>query len=255
MLLMKTVSYEPHIITYLDILGFQEIIATKSAGFVSRLIRIVQTATRSDGWTTKGEGIRYQNFSDLCVTATPIRGRTQPHQSRGLFFLELLGMVHAQVDLIAQEVFVRGGITIGPLVMSYNVLYGPGLVKAYHLEQGAMYPRVVVDPDALELVKNDPIFWVNDQKSEIKGLQSLLRTEDGVSYVDYLRASESEFNHPEADYFDFLKRHKELIESNLRKYSDNARIRKKYEWLAHSHNTVVNERVKPEFRGEFMLPG
>jgi hypothetical protein len=251
---MKTVLYEPHIITYLDILGFQEIIATKSAGFVSRLIRIVQTATRPHGWTTKGEGIRYQNFSDLCVTATPIRGHAQPYQSTGLFFLELLGLVHAQVDLVAQDVLVRGGITIGPLVMSYNVLYGPGLVKAYHLEQSAVYPRIVVDPDALALVRKDPIFWVNGRQSEIKGLRSLLRTENGVSYVDYLRASESEFDYPETDYFDFLKRHKQLIESNLQKHSGNARIRKKYEWLAHYHNTVVNKRIKRQHRGAFLIP-
>lgn len=250
---MKTVQYEPHIITYLDILGFQEIVATKSAGFISRLIRIVQEATRPPEWATKEEGIRYQNFSDLCVIATPIRGHSEPHHSEGLLFLELIGLVHAQAQLLDEGVIVRGGVTIGPLVMSYNVLYGQGLVNAYHLEQAAVYPRIVVDPDALETVRKDPIFWVHDQESEMEGIQNLLRTEQGVSYVDYLRVIELEVDDSDPDYFDFLKKHKDLIQSNLIKHSGNARIREKYEWLSQYHNKVVNDRFNAEHRGDFLI--
>ena len=250
---MRTVQYEPHVITYLDILGFKDIVATKSAGFVSRLIRIVQQRTRPSGWTVKVQGIRYQNFSDLCVIATPIRGHQQRYDSQGLFFLELLGLVHAQTALLEEEVFVRGGITIGPLVMSYNVLYGPGLVKAYQLEQTAVYPRIVVDPDALKTVGNDSIFWVDDREKEMEGIQGLLRTEQGISYVDYLRACDSEFDAPEYEYPAFLAKHRHLIQANLGLHTDNARIREKYEWLARYHNTVVSEQLSSEVQARYLI--
>lgn len=251
---MKTVVYKPHIVTYLDILGFQEIIKSKSAGYVSRLIRIVQDATRPSDWAAKGQDIRYQNFSDLCVVATPIKGRTQRFQSQGIFFLELIGLVHAQVKLLSEDVFLRGAVTIGPLVKSYNVLYGPGLVTAYHLEQKAEYPRIVVDPNALEMVRKDSIFWVHDQADDLEAIEKLLYTdESGVTYIDYLRAIERECDDPINEYTRFLNLHKRLIRSNLAKFSDDPRIYAKYQWLSQYHDEVVSERMSSEDRAKYLI--
>ncbi len=244
---MKTVQYQLHIVMYLDILGFQEIITTRSAGFISRLIRIVQEATRPPKWFKEAQDTRYENFSDLCVIATPIKGDSQLSQSQGLFFLELLGLVHAQVALLSEEIFVRGAVTIGPLVRSYSVLYGPGLVAAYQLEQTAVYPRIVVDHKALEVIRKDPRLWVHDRESELESIGNLTRRDtEGVTYIDYLRASETEFDAPEHEYPAFLKLHKRLIQSNLAKYSDDAKISAKYAWLAGYHDTIVRERLLPE---------
>jgi hypothetical protein len=241
---VKVVHYQPHVITYLDILGFQEIVATRTAGFVSKLIRIVQEATRPSKWAKEGQDIRYQNFSDLCVIATPIKTKHHKYDYGGLFTLELLGLVHAQVALLSEEIFVRGAITIGPLVRSHNVLYGPGLVSAYRLEQSAIYPRIVVDPHAIDVVRKDSGLWVHDSQSELDSIGSLVRRDaDDALYVDYLRAIEGELDTPEYEYPGFLAVHKKLIRENLSKYSDDPKINAKYVWLARYHDATVRERL------------
>jgi hypothetical protein len=213
----------------------------------------VQENTRPPDWIAKDKDIHYQNFSDLCITATPVKGDAVPFHSQGIFFLELLGLIHAQVGLLGQGVFVRGGITIGPLVKSYNVLYGPGLVKAYELEQTAQYPRIIVDPAALNMIRNDPIYWVHDRKTEMNAIHSLLKVEEGISFLDYVRAIASELDEPEHEYPEFLMNHKRLIELNLALHANSQRVRQKYEWLARYHNNVINERLKPEARWKYSV--
>ncbi len=253
---MKTVQYQPHVITYLDILGFQELIDTRSAGFISKVIAIVQGATRPAEWVTKEYETQYQNFSDLCVVATPIKADEKPPKSKGLLFDELLGLVHAQVELLNEGIFIRGAVTIGPLVRSYRVLYGPGLIAAYKSEQAvARYPRIVVTPETFQQLKNEPALWTHDDlESELESIDKLISTDTyGVKFVDYLQAIEEEFDTPESEYPAFLKQHKELIEQNLVKYCASKSIRAKYAWLRQYHNSTVRRRLGPQEGRRFLV--
>lgn len=251
---MKTVEYQPHVITYLDILGFQELIDTRNAGFISKVIRIVQEATRPAEWTKSQSESQYQNFSDLCVIATPIKTGHRS-KSKGLLFGELLGLVHAQVELISEGILVRGAVTVGPLVRSYRVLYGPGLIAAYKAEQAvAQYPRIVVNPEAFEHLKKEPALWVHDLESELDSIDKLISTDSyGVKFIDYLQAIEEEFDTPDAEYHAFLNRHKQLIEHNLMKYCTNKSIRAKYVWLRQYHNSTVRRRFGPREGRQYLV--
>lgn len=73
-------------------------------------------------------------------------------------------------------------------------------------------------------------------------MNRLLATgEDGTRYIDYLRASASEFD-SFGDYLDFLDRHAALIRDNLKKKMT-GNVRRKFEWLAHYHNRVASEHL------------
>lgn len=253
---MKTVEYQPHLITYLDILGFQELIDTRSAGFISKVIRIVQDATRPAERITKEYEVQYQNFSDLCVIATPIKTGGKSPKSKGLLFDELLGLVHAQVELLNEGIFVRGAVTIGPLVRSYRVLYGPGLIAAYKSEQAvARNPRIIVTPETFQEFKKEPALWAHDDlESELESIDKLTSTDTyGVKFVDYLQAIEEEFDSPESEYPAFLNQHKQLIEHNLVKYCENKSVRAKYAWLRQYHNLTVRRRFGPRESRRFLV--
>ncbi|WP_434730714.1 hypothetical protein [Rhizobium binae] len=71
-------------------------------------------------------------------------------------------------------------------------------------------------------------------------MNGLLRTgEDGTRFIDYLGASENEFEAFE-DYLSFIGRHAALIRQNL-VASHRPAIRRKYLWLARYHNDIVSQ--------------
>lgn len=75
----KLVGYEVGRVTYVDILRCGELIHTKTAGEISRTIRLLKEAVQSvqlRAFKTKLEEIPdddYANFSDLSIVSIPLR--------------------------------------------------------------------------------------------------------------------------------------------------------------------------------------
>lgn len=81
----------------------------------------------------------------------------------------------------------------------------------------------------------------HDLEEELRYVDRLLRVDaDGKRFIDYLGASESEFDDP-AGYFVFLECHAELVRGKLAATS--GRVREKFEWLAAYHNSIVDELI------------
>ncbi len=63
--------------------------------------------------------------------------------------------------------------------------------------------------------------------------------EDGTRYIDYLRASRSEFEFV-GGWLEFLNRHASLVRNGLAQ-PGNHRVARKFEWLARYHDGCVAE--------------
>ena len=77
---MAKVKYEPMLVSYVDILGFGELINTKTAGEISRLLRIFNETTAPYRFKNRGPipdlpDEDQVSFSDLILTCTPLRRR------------------------------------------------------------------------------------------------------------------------------------------------------------------------------------
>jgi hypothetical protein len=123
---MSSVKYSLHLITYLDILGFRQIIKHKSPGDISRMIRLVREAAAPDSEDKEELKQRFEHFSDLIIVTTPVYSPANVELPIGLVFAELLHLVITQMRLISEGILVRGALTAGDLVKSWNVVYGPG---------------------------------------------------------------------------------------------------------------------------------
>ena len=99
----RHLEYEPHLMTYIDILGFRELVAKKSPNFISRAIRRVQEITEPDPRIRKANKEHYVNFSDLIVHTVPILSPSNQKSPDGLVFLEIIHLVHAQVALLGER--------------------------------------------------------------------------------------------------------------------------------------------------------
>ena len=163
-------------------------------------------------------------------------------QSLWLLFQELLSLVHAQGELIDTNILIRGSVTFGDILISDGRVFGPALVEAYELEKKfARYPRIIVDPQLIKEYKSNKLLKAEhhsiEQDSEY--IHDLLKQgDDGMWFIDYARAIESEMDEPEM-YPVFLQRHREVILFGSEKHKKLNAVLNKYVWMANYHNQVV----------------
>lgn len=238
----KKVSYDLAVISYIDVLGFRNLIDTKTAGEISRIVRKLKERTQPDKEESQHQGMKFFNFSDTAIRITPVINPHSKHGTGNLFF-ELLALVHVQYLLILEKIIVRGAVTIGEIVKSWGVVYGPGLVSAYEMEQKASNPRIIVDTTVFKHLRTNPALWVHDYAEEHKGVMDLLRKdEDGKLFVDYLRLIEGEMDTPEVYYPRFLRTHADLIAEGLIRHRLDRNVARKFKWLQKYHNSTVRNR-------------
>jgi hypothetical protein len=76
--------------------------------------------------------------------------------------LKLVAFIQYIAD-IYYHWLVRGGITIGELYLDEILVWGTGLVRAYELENTiAIFPRVVIDRNVLDMMGENPRFFYSD---------------------------------------------------------------------------------------------
>jgi hypothetical protein len=238
-------NYEEYIVTFLDILGFRDLITTRSAEEVDQIIKLTRRHAADEKGEQKELGLRTVAFSD-----SVIRMR-KASETSGLFF-ELMDLLHAQAGLLGYGVLVRGGIALGKVFQEEDRIFGPGFVEAYELESKvAVYPRIVVAPTLLNALARGAFPTENPLDMELGYVLGVLAVgDDGIYSIDYLRAFKRELDEP-AYYPDFLGRHRKVVVdlgAAVRKDAGApSSLALKANWLARYHNTVVNEA---KHRGE-----
>ncbi|MBO9621670.1 MAG: hypothetical protein J7500_03060 [Sphingomonas sp.] len=244
-------GYEPCIVSFIDVLGFRDLLATRHAHDIRDIMLRLRKFTTPDAIDKprrmKDARLFSQPFADS-VSDAVVRVRVFDTQYRdGAFFHELLDLLHAQIQCVGSGVVIRAGVTIGDAHVGLDgkgPVFGPAMVRAYEIEtHEAIHPRIVVDRSAYDTFLTDTRLHKegHSAKMETGYVDKLLRVDaDGVRFIDYLAASESEFDHP-GGYFEFLGQHAELVRDKLA--TTTGKVRAKFEWLAGYHNSVVAQII------------
>ena len=253
-------GYERCVVTFFDILGFRTLLKQRSARDIASMMSTFRFVARHN---EPVKPIRRKKDARLLsqahvewVSDAIVRSRTiDVRQKSGLFTWELIDLLHIQIGCIRNGILIRGATTIGLMHLGLNFdgpVFGPALVDAYEMEDSeVVYPQIVIMDEALKTHKNDKSLWnEGHQYSDEEGFLERWLRRDGAGpyYLDYLRASYSEFDYPETDWFEFLDIHKTLIKMGL-KAKLCARVKRKYAWLREYHNEVVGKAlhsIKPD---------
>ena len=207
-------QYRRSLFTFLDILGFRELIRTKTPDEIGKLLTQLREHTKPDDKTASMLEMQFQTFSDCTVRAVPLDSPSNKKHPSGILFSELLNLVHAQYRLLYDGYFMRGGVTINDIYFEGSMVFGPAMNKAYGLEsEFAVYPRIVIDPVVFEAHEKEPLLRndIHDVAAEHEYFQTLVRKDsDGIYFIDYLRGMVSEFDE-EGMEFDFFAMHKDRI--------------------------------------------
>lgn len=251
-------GYEPCIVSFIDVLGFRDLLATRHAHDIRDVLLSLRqfSAPNEPAVKRRKRDARLMSraFSDS-VSDAVVRVRVFDTEFRdGAFFHELLDLLHVQVQCLGSGVVIRAGVAIGDAHVGLDgkgPVFGPAMVRAYEIESNeAIHPRIVVDENAYERFQSDVRLHKEDHgfEDEIRYVDRLLRVdEDGKRFIDYLRAGEPEFDDT-ACYFEFLRHHAVLVRAKLVATQD--RVRSKFEWLAGYHNAVLEE-ILAEFDNGF----
>lgn len=237
--------YKEAVITFVDILGFKNLINTSTYEEVAAKL---STVRRLSGLNEAEDGEGFQpriiQFSDSIIRIRPLDAVANKESRYGLMFFEMLDLVHMQGELINHGVCVRGGVSIGKVHFDSQTLFGPGFVRAYELESiYADYPRVVIDPVLINRLTKDQRLasaqnTLSEEFSYIR--KNIRKGSDGIYFIDYLRSFLSEIDDPD-NIPVFLQRHKAIILKNAGGATELSSVSAKYLWMATYHNDLVAE--------------
>ncbi len=238
--------YQKAIVTFLDILGFSDLVKQSDAKAINRVLDAVEKSTSPvilDDVAEKDVHAEVVSFSDSIVRVRKIETKSNQKYPMGLLFQELISLVHAQGELIDFDIIIRGSVSVGDIYISGGRVFGPGLIEAYELESKyALYPRIVIDPRLIQEYKTSNLLkakW-HSVEDELKIIGNLLRQgDDGMWFIDYVTALEQELDEPEM-YPNFLRRHREVILSGAKNHAKLNAILSKFVWMANYHNQIIS---------------
>ena len=230
---------------YLDILGYkQELIVNDNSNasqeYLNRIYSAMSKYVAYDSFDSKkpfpkDSFIKYKIFSDNIVFGLPFDSVGDP-TSEGEFGSLLIQIAYFQLLLALENIFIRGGFTLGRLYIGSELVFGKALLDAYEIESKvSVNPRIVMS----EPVKSVILQQLKSTDKDAPQIKMLLKDVDGKWFINYLYMTVNDYDG--GIMLELLLKHKENIEANLLKYKQEPTIRLKYLWLSNYHNYFCDQ--------------
>ena len=226
----KDDDYPDKLVAFLDILGFRKLIwqhkseALKSINFIDERIQYILNVLHEN----HGKTFSTKLFSDcICLSCE--------YTFENLFYI-LYELALIQLYFSFEGIFLKGALSKGNHFENDRMIFSKGPMKAYELERDAIYPRIIIDKNLIDQIKDDnnsyyPTY-IGFKKQDL-----LIQCPDGQFAVDYLNLLYEEG----IEQIDGLKNHKRSILMNVEQNHGNINVIEKYRWLAEYHNYKFNE--------------
>jgi hypothetical protein len=183
-------------------------------------------------------------FSDTLVVASPFEVVEDEEFALGGLTIQA---AYLQLNLIAHDWFLRGGLALGDVHIREGLVYGPALIDAYEVESTqALHPRIVLSPQAVES-QRAALLAYGDPASSPEN-QLLLQDDDGLVFVDYLSLL---LDDPDEDYPAALAMYRDRVTARLERHRGSRAVWEKYRWVAEYHNYTCARHIPDD--GELLI--
>jgi hypothetical protein len=238
---MIKISYEQRLVIFIDILGFKNLItqSKEDETVLKNILRALQTFNEFRDFNTDlkefseefsdstiiDDSREITNFSDSIVISFKIEG------IKTLEFV-INRLLNIMVDLLEYNVILRGGIAIGDMIHTEDIVFGPAFIDAYSLEnEVASFPRIIF---LKEIVK----------KYNIYSLGGIKEDDDGYYYLDYFNLYD--FNYfggdPSSDIIKHFNLLDKIIDCGMK--NSNSKIIEKYLWMQNKFRCALTAIAK-----------
>ena len=262
----ENISYQTGIIAFIDILGFKEIVKkserdTELLNTIYQSLNFLKRRELPDKWNiqlieieedAQFKGLHQFDISDrtfssafsdsIVVSVIVNENNINASLSTLIANLSFVGS-----KFMMDGILIRGGITIGKIIHNETgVVFGQGLIDAYHLEsKAAKYPRIILS-DKLISKLNYPL---ETKRDRFPYHQYLKRFSDGcvgfhqLIYFQVLQSWEK-MSKPKLDAN--LYKVKKTILEGLDNSFEHPDIHEKYTWLKTEYSKlIILETIKP----------
>ncbi|WP_139278854.1 hypothetical protein [Sphingobium sp. YR657] len=224
-------EYTKQVVTFLDIMGFKEIVAGQDAQAITRMLNLIQKKAAAAGEDT-AEATKIISFSDSVIRARPVS-----EDAVTALLFEVGELATAQWDLMGSGILVRGGITIGDVLVAPGRAFGPAFVRAYELEASwARSPRVVFDPAAVGQIRDQAKLgnYAARRKLILAVRKNLKLDQDGIWFIDYIANA---YRRLEAsEHRRQMMKHRKIIITSANELQPDSAVIAKYLWLIRYFN-------------------
>jgi hypothetical protein len=243
----------PSVLAFIDILGYQQLIAETQAKDNQQVVLERLHRALSDG--RKGLEDAHESlqeikkivekdiyvlkaFTDNIVIAWPIRDDAEIELGSALSKL-----IDFQFLMTIEGFFIRGAIAIGQAYVDDVVVFGDALIEAYSGESKlARDPRIVLTDLSTAVTKKHLSYYGSGHFSP--QARYLLCDSDGQWFVNYLECVLNAEDEAGADCEAFI-RHKKAVETKLAEFRTDPPIFSKYAWVANYHNYFCEPSRSP----------
>ncbi len=215
---MIQTEYTDKFVAFIDVLGFSDIINQT----IDENIRHIETFNQHISHVLEIIKVEYERMFSIkmfsgciCVSC-----KKDTHDLQYL----LTELSYVQLYFSTNGIFIRGGLSQGPHFENENMIYSKGLIRAYELERQANYPRILIEDELAESLRN-------------ADHEFIMKSPDGRYFLDYLDFLYQEGMGQE----EFLQFHKESIINQINQNLHNPIVLDKYKWLSEYHNNKFRE--------------
>jgi hypothetical protein len=267
MIMKEDISYETGIVTFIDILGFKEIVKKseknprllntiyESLGFLKKRelpekwnLQLVEIETDAQKRAIIDFDISNRTFSSAFSDSIVVSVIIDDQNIHASLSTLLANLSFVGSKFIMDGILIRGGITVGKIIHTETgIVFGQGLIDAYQLEtRSAKYPRIIL-ADKLISQLNYPL---KTKKDRYPYHQYLKRFSDGcvgLHQLIYFQVLQSWEKMSKGRLESNLKKAKKTIIEGLDDSFEFPDVHKKYLWLKKEYeNLIILEAQKPK---------
>lgn len=136
-------------VAFIDVLGFSELVHRKQNSQLEDYFQTITDILRE--LKMDDNQIQSINISDSIILITP-KGMTG--------FKRIVKTVRKiQRKLLFKNILMRGAISFGEVYFDedLNIIVGKGYIRAYQLENEAIFPRVIIEPALMTVMDKDRV--------------------------------------------------------------------------------------------------
>jgi hypothetical protein len=244
------------ITAFLDVLGFSHTVVTAAeAGQSQQCLDSIVRALNDARTLVRGSLLKQQLadsqrwaikfFSDNLLVGCPC---DEPENAATAAMFVLRCVQRYQLQMALSGFFVRGAVTLGPLCVTDEIIFGTGLIESYQLEaKAAIVPRVVLTEPVMKAA-TERIRSAESQSSSNDN-DLLCRDIDGWWFVNYLQAAVE----PAGLNWRQIDQHKSAVLASLSR-SPRHEILPKFGWVSRYHNVFGHwHRDAPDYSEQFRI--
>lgn len=250
-------KYENRVVLFLDILGFKNIIDNtleKGKEKPKEINRIYTELEKIGNFVNsnlnkKGSSVNVTQFSDSIIVSF----LDEDSNLLSMLFKTIQRLV---INLVNEGFLCRGAISIGELVHSDRVVFGPALNDAYETEtKAALYPRVILDKSIMELSKKNlnsqldlfgfPIrsSYSDPESTNSRSEHYLKRDTDEKYYINYFPENIMDFK-SQLNIQIYLQNLRTIIINGSKHTKPDLKV--KYGWMKNKYNILLKRLNRTE---------